>query len=208
MRLVKISQQNGKTREEVHAMAQAVEHLLFQNSTSFQRYGDVSTLDARLRSILTAKVHRRLVQHSIQGDHRSQVLHKILGSERYNQTRLLIRDIRDEKNKLGSTQLTCSPGTCCTGTARLLSFHVQMPKPVKEIVFGATPLLDAFEKSPVDTLHRLEWNTLISNGRTSLEVYRKWQRERFGTQDIETKTSTAKPENGSQNRGEEAELLL
>jgi hypothetical protein len=49
-----------------------------------------------------------------------------------------------------------------------------MPTPVRDLYFGTLPLLNAFEKSPTETLDKLNWNTLLAKGEAILHAYREW----------------------------------
>ena len=114
-----------------HKKAVAIERQLFRSATTLQSYSDLSTLDTRLRSLLMAKLlQRRLTtdRHSIQSSLQSQsqqapnmnlnfrakILIKLMGLQRYNTFKALIREIRHEKHVFGSRLRDCASSSSCT----------------------------------------------------------------------------------------------
>ena len=177
-------------------MALRLEQLLFESSTSLASHCDVSTLDDRLRLLFTVQtIQRRLLfkkgsnpkssskftsssssSSSLQTLTRAQKLRKILGKERYYHAQELVREIKNAKNNKVATMKCCSTTGVCSRP-----FRDTFPKVVSDLFFH-TPLIDAFERMPLDSTTTTShhhgkasyWDELIDTAEKNLQAYNKW----------------------------------
>lgn len=125
---------------------------------------DRSTLDTRLRSLMTVLVRRRMC--SAAQRQRSQILQRIL-RDRYVYVRNLVRDITLAKVKKVA-KLKCNGVECGP------SFGQNLPTAVRNLFFGTT-LVHAFEKYSVDRLPTLDWELLIEQAEENLRQFNQWE---------------------------------
>lgn len=150
--------------EQAAAAAKCLEQLLFQSSSSLDMYQDMSTLESRIQLVLAVKLQRRMQKSSKKN--RSQVLRKTLGKEQYLKTLQLVQEIKLCKNRKVAT-MKCTGGSCSR------PFRNSFPAPIKNLFFD-TPLINAFERSPVDRIPSLNWAGLSSNAEENLRAYNEY----------------------------------
>lgn len=162
-------QSEGKQRSEnIPNMAKGLEQLLFQSAFSDTSHCDLSTLDERIRLLLTVTIQRRLKNKSSNKRNRSQVLRKTLGKEKYFYIQNLVGDIRLQKNKKVATMKCCSEDGVCS-----IPFRKTLPRPVRDLFFD-TALMDAFERSPLENVNKVNWDGLVKDAEENLQAYRNW----------------------------------
>ena len=173
-------------------MALRLEQLLFESSTSLASHCDVSTLDDRLRLLLTVQTIQRRMLFKKGGSNqkstskltsslqtttltRAQKLRTILGKERYYHVQELVREIKNAKNNKVATMKCCSTTGVCSRP-----FRDTFPKVVSDLFFR-TPLIDAFERMPLDSATTSShhgktsyWDELIETAEKNLHEYNKW----------------------------------
>lgn len=198
-----------RNHQTIHQTATTLEHLLYQHSQkSIKTYQDLSTLDSRLRGLMTILVRRRIMKRTGQskkrissggssGCHntrtigdgtptgreipfprartRSQILWKILGKSKYKEIEQLLQEIRLAKMKkvasfCGSNQCTTSLRLCGK------TFDTQLPQVVRQLYFE-TPLIDCFERYPLEKLPHLPWQVLLDQAQSNLLAYKLWELE-------------------------------
>ena len=143
----------GKDKEQIKKIAKCLEQFLFQSSSSFAVYSDLSTLENRIRLELTVKLQRRLTMSTKRN--RTQILVKTLGRGKYIRVQDLVREIKLEKNKKVAT-MKCSGGVCS------IPFRGSLPQVVRDLFFE-TALLDAFERSSLEKIATFDWDVLMTN---------------------------------------------
>jgi hypothetical protein len=162
-------QSEAKHRSKnIPKMAKGLEQLLFQSAFSDASHCDLSTLDERIRLLLTVTIQRRLKNKSSNKRNRSQVLRKTLGKEKYAYIQNLVGEIRLQKNKKVAAMKCCSEDGICS-----IPFQKTLPQPVRDLFFG-TALLDAFERSPLENENKVDWDGLVANAEENLHSYHKW----------------------------------
>jgi hypothetical protein len=154
--------------ENIPKIAKGVEQLLFQSAFSDASHCDLSTLDERIRLLLTLAIQRRLKNKTSNMRNRSQVLRKTLGKEKYFYIQNLVGEIRLQKNKKVATLKCCSDNGVCS-----IPFRKTLPQPVRDLFFD-TALLDAFERSPLENVNKVNWDGLVANAEENLLAYHKW----------------------------------
>jgi hypothetical protein len=153
-----------KNTDQIKKIAKCLEQFLFQSSSSFSNYSDLSTLESRMCLELTVKLQRRLTMSTKRS--RTQILIRTLGKEKYIRLRDLVCEIKLEKNKKVAT-MKCSGGVCS------IPFRGSLPRPVRDLFFE-TALLDAFERSSLERIATFDWNVLMTNAEDNLRAYKVW----------------------------------
>jgi hypothetical protein len=155
----------GKDKDQVlKKLAKFLEQLLFQSSSSFAEYSDLSTLENRMRLELTVKLQRRLTMSTKQK--RTQILIQILGKKKFIRVKKLVATIKLEKNKKVATMK-------CSGEVCSIPFRGSLPQVVRDLFFE-TALLDAFERSSLEKIAKLDWDVLMTNAEDNLRAYQVW----------------------------------
>ena len=154
----------GKDTDQIKKIAKCLERFLFQSSSSFAAYSDLSTLENRIRLELTVKLQRRLTMSTKRN--RAQILMKCLGREKYVRVQDLVGEIKSEKNKKVAT-MKCSGGVCS------IPFRGSLPRVVRDLFFE-TALLDAFERSSLEKVATFDWDVLMINAEDNLRAYKAW----------------------------------
>eukprot|EP00538_Stauroneis_constricta_P007082 CAMPEP_0119549976 /NCGR_PEP_ID=MMETSP1352-20130426/3605_1 /TAXON_ID=265584 /ORGANISM="Stauroneis constricta, Strain CCMP1120" /LENGTH=214 /DNA_ID=CAMNT_0007595709 /DNA_START=417 /DNA_END=1058 /DNA_ORIENTATION=+ len=179
--------------------AKRLEEILYKaDARSGRRYADVSTLDARLHTILITKLNRRLADKAKRN--RSVALRKVLGRDRFMKAQVLVREIRQDMNRTVS-QMGCCGGngsTACAMRAQRCdsedhnnnnssskncaqqpqpTFRDRLPGPVRDLFFN-TRLIRSFELSPIGDLHRLPWDEMIETASNNLIRFRECMMDR------------------------------
>jgi hypothetical protein len=117
----------GKDQHQIlKKLAKFLEQLLFQSSSSFAEYSDLSTLENRMRLELTVKLQRRLTMSTKQN--RTRILIRILGKKKFIRVQDLVVKIKLEKNKKVAT-MKCSGGVCS------IPFRGSLPQVVRDLFF-------------------------------------------------------------------------
>jgi hypothetical protein len=151
--------------EQIPKSAKALEHLLFKQKRSIHEYLDLSTLDSRLRVIMSVKVQRRMCTSA--QNNRSLALHKLLGLKRYKYVRDLVKDINMAKMKM-TASLKCNGDTCGMGFRKYLPHQVRL-------LFFETRLVQAFQKHPVERLLQgVDWSAMIEEAEGNLLLFEEW----------------------------------
>jgi hypothetical protein len=198
--------------------AKTLERMLFQQSKqNLATYRDMSTLDDRLRNLMTILIRRRMLKKvggqqkrgksdRIMGTHstrsiadnagsvqrkaawiptapsanstdRVRILMGILGVQKYQEIVKLIREIQLVKTK--RVAKLCGSQGCDVQTAsttRMASTFLTnlLPSAVRQLYFG-TPLLDCWERYPLDSLEHLPWNQLQKQAQQNLLSFQIWE---------------------------------
>lgn len=188
------NRQQGCTPKAVASMSLKVEAQLFDARDSLEAYADLATLDARLQSLALVGLNRRLVQQCRLKSKRqrtAQLVQILGGIGRYRQIQTLLQDIRNEQQNLLSNRVLGKCRGCCGGSSGnddacsiqqqqqpLLCFKDNdMPTPVRDLYFGSQQLANAFEKTPIERLHQVDWKLLIAQNQTILRNFRQWNGE-------------------------------
>ena len=182
----KLSKTNGQRdapTECITSIAKALEEKLYSTSKSNQTYCDMSTLDERIRVLVTAQLQRRLLKKC--RENRTQQLKEIVGLPRYKIVYDLVQDIKIQKNEKVAS-MECLGGGSSTlynnmndptppMTAKTCSrpFKETLPLPVRKLFFE-TKLVEVFEKSPISSAKLVNWDELIHEAKTNLEKYLEW----------------------------------
>jgi hypothetical protein len=168
--------EDGNSSEQIPKTARALEQLLFKQTKNLKDYEDRSTLDLRLRSLMTVMVRRRMCASSQR--QRSQVLIRALGStSRYQQAKNLVSKIRLAKTRKVAA-LNCN-GDESYEAAK--TFGQNLPPVVRRLYFE-TELVQCFEKSPVERLAYLDWDHLMEQAHEYLRDFRMWEGENLEMQ--------------------------
>lgn len=152
--------------DKINKMSECLERLLFQSEPCFKRYSDISTLKTRMRYVICTRLQKRM-NASVKRNRRKHLLDTI-GKERYEIADALVQNIKIEQCKKVAS-MKCFGGLCSTPFKRDSNF----PQPIRDLFFE-TPLLDAFERSPIDTITTMDWDVLIEDAREKLSNYRRW----------------------------------
>jgi hypothetical protein len=155
-----------KDPEHIPKTARVIEQMLFRQAKSLSDFTDRSTLDSRIRVLMTILLQRRMCKGSQRN--RAQILQQLMGRPRYQQAAHLLQEIRQAKNARVA-QLRCQQ-FCVAG------FDHTIPGPVRNLFFQ-TNLMSAFEKYPVQRLDRVDWRELIEQAEENLRVYKDYARE-------------------------------
>ena len=110
------------------------------------------------------------------GSTRADVLVKILGQAKYKEIKNLLFEIRLIKMKKVATFCgthRCAPRGLPVYTAAK-TFDQQLPKVVRQLYFE-TPLVDSFEKYPLEKLAHLPWQDLVNQAQSNLLAYQLWE---------------------------------
>jgi hypothetical protein len=150
--------------EQIPKTASALEQLLFKQSKNLRAYTDRSTMDLRLRSLMTVLVRRRMCDSAQR--QRTQILVRLLGKEKYQLIQHLVREVRLAKMK-NVAKLKCN-GVVCGAT-----FGENLPEVVRRLYFETT-LLQCFEKYSLDRLRGLDWEMLMEQAQENLRDFRMW----------------------------------
>jgi hypothetical protein len=166
----KCQQQNDLSQdvEQIPKTARALEQLLFKQSKNLRAYTDRSTMDLRLRSLMTVLVRRRMFDSAQR--QRTQILVRLLGKEKYQHIQDLIREVRLTQMKQWA-KLKCN-SVVCAGT----TFGENLPEVVRRLYFETT-LLQCFEEYSVDRLRGLDWEMLIEQAQVNLRDFHTWEGE-------------------------------
>jgi hypothetical protein len=111
---------------------------------------------------------------TIPGSTRGDVLVTILGDAKYREIKNLLYEIRLVKMKKVAAfcgSLRCAPLRFHTSAK---TFDQQLPKVVRQLYFE-TPLVDCFEKYPLEKLAHLPWQKLINQAQSNLLAYQLWE---------------------------------
>lgn len=191
----------------IDATAKALEHLLFQQSQgNIKDYQDLSTLDSRLRDLMTVLVRRRMMKRTLgtgkqpqqswkakrtisggskaasttnnagntQLSTRKKLLLQILGKVEFNRIEKLVLEIAEVKTKRVATfcgQQSCVPLRLCGQT-----FQTNLPSVVRQLYFE-TPLVDSWQRYPMEKLSRLPWKEMVHQAQSNLLAYQMWEME-------------------------------
>lgn len=156
------------SQQDTEAAAKVLEEMLFRSANTFSAYQDMSTLESRIRIVVTVKLQRRMMQAKRNITARQQALQKCLQEANYSKAANLVQEIQLAKNKKVAT-MKCSGGQCSRGGP---SFKENFPLAVRNLFFN-TALIDAFEKAPVQRLSSLDWDTLIQVAEKNLDEYKE-----------------------------------
>jgi hypothetical protein len=114
---------------------------------------------------------------------RSSILKKLLGGDKkYQETRSLVHTIQTVKlQQVVSLKGCCSNGAmACRPTATITSpppiqskFSGQFPSHVKQLFFH-TPLVHAFEKTPIHKLSNLDWPQMVQQAQRNLHDFQEY----------------------------------
>jgi hypothetical protein len=183
---IKCQTPEGSDPEQVQKTARVLEQLLFkQANQNLKTYMDKSTLDGRLRSLMTVLVRRKMIMNqsinksssspssSSRKHHRSVMLQRMLGRERYLQVRDLVRQIQITKMKKAMS-LQCGTGRygvmICGKT-----FGENLPAIIRRLYFETT-LLQAFETYDLKRIQKeVCWELLIEQARENLRNFKEWE---------------------------------
>jgi hypothetical protein len=156
-----------KDKDQIKKIAKCLEQFLFQSSSSFAKYSDLSTLENRMGLVLTVKLQRRLLPVSTKRN-RTQILIRTLGREKFTSGQDLVREIKLEKNKKVATMKCSGRGVCCS-----IPFRESLPRVVRDLFFE-TALLDAFERSSLERIPTFDWDVLMTDAEENLRAYKVW----------------------------------
>lgn len=167
-RLIIKCQENGADDEQIHSTARALEQLLFKQAKDLRSYQDKTTLDDRLRGLLTILVRKKMMCKAKNAKkERARRLIQILGMDRYKHCIELVQKIKIAKaNKV--SRLRCNSQTC---TRRL---ETNMPPVVRALYFETT-MVHAFDKYPIDNLGNVDWCVLIEQAECNLHEFQMWE---------------------------------
>jgi hypothetical protein len=101
--------------------------------------------------------------------HRTQILVRLLGKEKYQRIQHLVREVRQAKMKKVA-KLKCN-GVVCGAT-----FGENLPEVVRRLYFETT-LLQCFEKYSVNRLRGLDWEMLMEQAQENLRDFYMWDGE-------------------------------
>lgn len=166
----KCNKTNGDDTQ-ISKTARALEHLLFRQAKDLRAYKDASTLDGRLRGLMTILVRRKMMggNSSRKTYDRTRLLIQILGPQRFKHCKDLVQKVkRARTNKVA--KLKCNNVVCGR------TFDQQLP-PVVRMLYFETFLIDAFEKYPINKLPNLDWNMLIDQAELTLRDFELWETE-------------------------------
>jgi hypothetical protein len=152
--------------EHIPKTARVIEQMLFRQAKSLSDFTDRSTLDSRIRVLMTILLQRRMCKDSQRN--RTQILQQLMGRTRYQQAAHLVHEIRQAKTARVA-QLHCQQ-FCGAG------FDHTIPSPVRNLFFQ-TSLMAAFEKYPMERLNRVDWRALMEQAEENLRVYKDYARE-------------------------------
>ena len=155
-------------KDDIQKAAESLERKLFQSSTSFEAYSNLSTLDERIRILITIQLQRRMNKSNRRD--RIQTLTTIMGAEMYSRIEELVKEIKLIKNQKVAT-MKCSGDSCSASFVKDGNF----PEPVRNIFFN-TGLLDAFERSPLDKAAQVNWDTLLATASQNMKAYLEWEK--------------------------------
>jgi len=180
------------------AFAERLEELLFKTSKSVASYSDITTLDKRLRTLITTMQKRKdrssasAIATAKQGTKQStssterqkrDVLVRLLGHAKMVRVFKIVAEIKliqlgrevTEGKPFAARIRKCGPSGC--------SFMVpcergqKAPKVVKDLFFN-TAIVTAMEKSTPEQLEKLPWDELLAQGDARLAAYHDWFRQR------------------------------
>eukprot|EP00980_Cylindrotheca_fusiformis_P001808 scaffold408_cov71-Cylindrotheca_fusiformis.AAC.9 len=150
--------------EDVRQAAKVLETMLYRSAPTFTAYQDMSTLESRIRTVVTVKLQRRM-QTKNKVSIRRQALESSLQTN-YKEASDLVQEIQLVKNKKVATMKCTQEGICTR------PFRENFP-PVVRCLFFETALIDAFEKTPVNRLSSIDWENLICTARKNLKAYQE-----------------------------------
>ena len=183
------------SNDAISKIARRLEQLLFESSSTHASHCDLSTLDDRLRLLLTVQTIQRrclkktsskgsnninkkallLSSSSSSEKYRSQQLRKVLGKEKYFHVKKLVHEIKLAKNNKVATMKCCATTGICSRP-----FGSNLPKAVSDLFFH-TSLVDAFDRLPLGTCdesyhnkRKICWDDLIATAENNLRAYNKW----------------------------------
>ena len=163
---------NNVDETQISKTARALEHLLFRQAKDLRAYKDASTLDGRLRGLMTILVRRKMMGRNSSRRKtydRTRLLIQILGPQRYKHCKDLVQKVNCARtNKVA--KLKCNNVVCGR------TFDQQLP-PVVRMLYFETFLIDAFEKYPMNKLSNLDWNMLIDQAELTLRDFELWETE-------------------------------
>jgi hypothetical protein len=198
-------QQQPDSQGDKYKAAQFLERYLYKTSP-LQEYQDWNIIKERLRSMLAIRLCLRSLQEknkknkrsgsAIRGGvatnngaqqqqpfppSRSAVLKEVL-KDHYHETATLVQSIQSVKLQ----QVVSLKGCCSQSACRLVRTHYhhhhyksdfdgQFPDPLKNIFFH-TPLVQAFEKTPVEKLDTLPWPQMFQEARRNLKAFEEYNR--------------------------------
>lgn len=133
----------------------------------YRKRDAVSTLNERLRGLMTTMVRRRMCQSAKQ--QRTQILQNTMGRTRYFKASDLVRDIRMAKmNQVMALR--------CDGDMSSRTFGMNLPPVVRNLYFE-TSLVHAFEQYGLERLPTVDWDRLIEQAELNLLEFQRWFRE-------------------------------
>ena len=169
----------------IQKTAKYLEHRLYESSGkhNLDEYTDLATLDARMRTLAAIQLNNRLLQktklnsHNCHNKSREECLQHVIGLDAFPAARDLVKEIRLEQQRLvASNCAECQAnGTCSIQSGPTLWFDETMPAEVRGLYFGTMTLLNAFDKSPVEQLQRIDWDEVLLQSKAALEAYRTWK---------------------------------
>jgi menaquinone-dependent protoporphyrinogen IX oxidase len=172
--------------ENSYKVACVVEKMLYKSSYDITEYSNLDTLDERIRAILAIQLCKRTLRTKktseqtatkLKGSTRSSVLIDLLGGlDRYRTVESLVYNVKKTKLELvvrmkgGCTKTSCPYPATSSSTMGKFPQNTVFPEPLRDLFFHI-PLVQIFDKTPIEKLQNQDWDSLIKDAQTKYQAF-------------------------------------
>mmetsp|Transcript_2125 Transcript_2125/g.2976 ORF Transcript_2125/g.2976 Transcript_2125/m.2976 type:complete len:298 (-) Transcript_2125:190-1083(-) len=184
-------QQNNESDDnsklQTQKLAVSLERHMYRTAPTWDYYADMTTFETRLRFITCRVMKRR--ERKKQGDTpRLEVLQNVLGFGKYQEATNLVNEVRAIRFKRAC--FGCQGSACVLQNPtnlKAIPGNQEMPVAIRALFFDLK-LVDAYEKANVDTLSKLDWDSMIQAAQNNIQEYKAWQKEKLSQTSISVQT--------------------